>query len=161
MMTGIGIRPVIAAVIALVVAGCCDKAAVERCRAEAAEQQKLLALPAITAANGAMRFEVHAAADVTLSATVVQSTCQGGKAGAAEVKLTWDVARSGMAGVRVRVGANDAVGKVWMEAGTKGEGVTGPWIADGSLLVLSDVFNDTTLAEIRVIGLPCGAESAP
>ena len=45
----------------LLLAGCCDQAVLERCRAEAAQRQQLVAQPAVAAANGPMRFKVKKA----------------------------------------------------------------------------------------------------
>jgi hypothetical protein len=144
----------------LLLAGCCDKAVLERCKAEAAQRQALVARPAIIAANGPMRFKVKSASDVAVGVELVRASCVGGKGGGAEVKVSWEVARAGLAGVRVRVGAAGTAEKVWMESGPKGEGVTGPWIGDGALLRLSDSYDDSLLAVIRVAGLPCGGGAA-
>jgi hypothetical protein len=107
-----------------------------------------------------MRFKVKAASDVAVQVELVRAACVDGRGAAAEVRVAWDVQRPGLAGVRVRVGANGNPDKVWMESGPKGEGVTGPWISDGAMLRLGSSFDDSLLAEIRVAGLPCG-DGAP
>ena len=155
MTSGIRIRAVQLAMLLLITAGCCDKATLERCRAEAADRQKLLARPVVTAANGPIRFDVKSASDAAIDVTLVRASCMDGMGAGAEVKVSWDVGRAGLAGVRVRVGSNGNADKVWIESGPKGDGVTGPWIGDGSILRLSDSFDDSVIAEVRVHALAC------
>ena len=157
MKCAIDVRETALLALLLLIAGCCDKATLERCRAEAMERHKLTQKPALTAPNGPIKFEIKSAADAVIGLELARSACVDGKGGGAEVKVKWDVSRPGLSGVRVRVGSNGSADKIWTEAGPSGEGVTGPWIGDGSLLRFSDSFDDSTLAEVLVHGLACGA----
>lgn len=139
----------------LVLAGCCDKAALERCRADALAKLKLLDRPSIES-QGLMRFNVRSIAAATVEVGVAKASCVSGKGGAAEVEVSWNVSLPTVRGVRARVGTGSNADKVWMESGPAGGGVTGPWIQDGSIIELRDSFGGGILAEIRVLGLPCG-----
>jgi len=138
----------------LLLAGCCDKQALEKCRAETQTRLKLLAKPSIES-QGVMRFDVRGIADADIAVDVVKASCVSGKSGAAEVELDWKIAVPSVRGVRVSVGTGDTADKVWAETGPEGSGVTGPWIQDGSLIELRDSFGGGLLGEIRVVGLPC------
>ena len=138
----------------LLLAGCCDKQAVERCRAETLARLTLQDKPAVES-RGLMRFDVRGIADADIAVDVVEASCVSGKNGAAEVRVDWKVAEPSVRGVRVRVGTGSNADKVWVETGPEGGGVTGPWIQDGSLIELRDSFGGGLLGEIRVVGLPC------
>lgn len=138
----------------LLLAGCCDKQALEKCRAETQTRLQLLAKPSIES-QGLMRFDVRGVADADIAVDVVKAICVSGKSGAAEVKVDWKIALPSVHGVRVRVGMGNTADKVWVETGPEGSGVTGPWIQDGSLIELRDSFGGGLLGEIRVVGLPC------
>lgn len=136
-------------------AGCCDKRAIDKCRAEAQSRLKLLEQETIES-RGLMRFEVRRIADAKIAVDVLKASCVSGKRGAAEVKIDWKIAAPSVRGVRVRVGAGNNADKVWVETGPEGNGVTGPWIQDGALIELHDSYAGGLLGEIRVVGLPCG-----
>lgn len=137
------------------VAGCCDKQVLERCRVETQERLNLLEKPSVES-EGLLRFDIRAIADAKIEIGVVNASCVAGKGGAAEVKVDWQVASPAVRGVRAQVGTGDSAQKVWVESGPAGGGVTGPWIQDGARIELRDAFGGGVLGEIRVVGLPCG-----
>lgn len=141
--------------VCLLLAGCCDKSVLERCRAETQARLAVLEKPPIES-KGLMRFEVAGVADAHISVEVASANCLSGKSGAAEVRINWEITEPSVRGVRAEVGMGDRADKVWIESGPKGGGVTGPWIQDGSLIRLHDSFGGHLLGEIRVVGLPCG-----
>lgn len=135
-------------------AGCCDKAALERCRVEQAAKLALLE-QAVKPSTAPMRLDIRAAASVAVEADAVRSACVSGKGASAEVRVKWKVSTPGVMTVRVTVGEKGNANKVWMEAGPEGEGVTGPWIQDGALIQLRDPSGDKLLAEVHATSLPC------
>lgn len=142
-------------VVALLLVGCCDKAKLERCRAEASTKWLLRDVPT-KPAKGGMRLDIRAITDVTVDASVTNSGCVAGKAVEAEVKVDWEVLKPEVSGVRASVGKDDVVSKVWMETGPEGHGITGPWIEDGAYIQLADSVTGRILGEIRAVGLTCG-----
>lgn len=155
----------VAAVLAL--AACCDEAALEACRQQEAQLAQLApvtpaaAPPEAGAPSGPFRLEVRGSGHITLDAQVVGARCEGGKGKGAEVKLSWQISKPGSNGVRIKVGTGSSAGKVWMEAGAKDEGVTGPWVEDGTRLVLEDQASGMVLAEVLSVAQPCDEGSAP
>lgn len=152
---------------ALVLAACCDEAAQDACRQREAQLAQLApvtpaeASPEAGAPSGPFRLEVRGSGHITLDAQVVSARCEGGKGKGAEVKLSWQVSKPGSNGVRIKVGTGSSAGKVWMEAGARDEGVTGPWVEDGTRLVLEDQANGELLAEVLSVAQPCDEGSAP
>ena len=139
----------------MAVAGCCDKAALERCRAEAAVKAVLLEMPS-KPVNEGMRLDIRAASGTNVDASLVHADCVGGKAANAEVQVDWKVVKPEGSSVRASVGTNDVADKIWMESGSEGHGVTGPWIQGGALIQLRDSLSGTLLAEIHAVSQSCG-----
>lgn len=138
----------------VLLAGCCDKAALERCRVEQAAKLALVE-QTVKPSTAPMRLDIRAGATVTVEANVVRVACLSGRGASAEVRVKWKVSTPGVMTVRVTVGEKENANKVWMESGPEGEGVTGPWIQDGALIQLRDPSGDTLLAEVRATSLPC------
>lgn len=134
--------------------GCCDKAVIERCRADSAAKLVLLDVPG-KQATGPMRLDIRAVAAAKVGATLIRASCVSGKGANAEVQVDWKVAMPEVMTVRATVGSGDTADKVWVESGPEGSGVTGPWLQDGALIQLRDLVAGKLLAEIRVVGLPC------
>lgn len=138
----------------LLLAGCCDKQVLERCRAETLAKMTLVNRPSVEG-QGLLRFDVRSIADANIDVSVAKAGCVAGKGGAAEVKVAWKVGLPTVHAVRVSVGTGNEADKVWIESGPDGGGVTGAWIQDGSRIELRDSFGGALLARIRVVGLPC------
>lgn len=147
----------IALAASVVLAGCCDKAALERCRVEQAAKLALTE-QAAKPSTAPMRLDVRAATTVAVEASVMRIGCVSGRGASAEVQVKWKVSTPGVMTVRVTVGSKENADKVWMEAGSEGEGVTGPWIQDGALIQLREPLANKLLAEIRATSLPCEAK---
>ncbi|MGH8053001.1 MAG: hypothetical protein ACREP4_03610 [Stenotrophomonas sp.] len=135
---------------ALVVAGCCDQNAIDECRKQerqAAAMEAAGITPFLAEVNGGSRVDINS--------DVQTARCHGGRSRNAEVKLTWQVIDPEITGVRIKVGSAGAEPKVWMESGAAGEGVTGPWIDEGSRLIFEDQKTGEVLAEVIGSSLPC------
>ncbi|MBN8793567.1 MAG: hypothetical protein J0I01_15185 [Stenotrophomonas nitritireducens] len=147
----------------LLLVGCCDEAALEACRQQQAQMAQLAPVEVAQGTRssaGPFLLEAKSSSDVALEAEVVNAGCDGSKGHGAEVKVSWKVSRSGVNGVRITVAEGSAAGKLWMEGGAVGEGVTGPWINDGSRLVLEDQVSGTILAEVSAIAQACDGGGA-
>ena len=144
------------AMVASLLAGCCDKDAMLKCREQQAEDYKLLRVTADESdiSGTPMRLEMAAVAGVAVKARVKTARCEEGRGTSAEVALDWELSKPGVHGVRILV-ASGAAGKVWMEAGTKGQGMTGPWVNGGALISIEDQVSGQLLGEVRAIALPC------
>ena len=150
----------VAALLAL--AGCCDEAAQQACLQREAQRAQLVPVqqsPEAAAIDSPFRLEVRKSADIALEASVVGAGCGNGKGEGAEIKLAWKITKPGAVGVRVLVSQGNADGKLWMQGAAVDEGVTGPWINNGSRLVLEDQGNGRVLAEVAAMAQACAGSA--
>ena len=146
-----------ALVACLLLAGCCDQAAVQACET-ARDQQAAQALAREAVANlSAEPFELRVATvdGVKLQAAVVEAGCVDGRAAAARIRITWEVKTPGVNAVRILVGSSDKADKTWIEAGASGTETTGPWINDGALLRMQSQSTGEALGQVRAQARAC------
>ncbi|MES5814196.1 hypothetical protein [Pseudoxanthomonas sp. Soil82] len=146
---------------ALLLSGCCDKARIAQCKAEEAARRELAAVAPAPAADTPepMRLVIRAGADAKVQARVESVSCVDGRGGSAVVALDWNISSPGVMAVRIRVGPDGGERKVWMDAGAVGQGVTGPWVKDGTVLTIEDLASGASLVELRADAGPCGGEA--
>lgn len=141
----------------ILLAACCDQAAVQACQAErAAKDAKALAQGRV--ANGPdenLELNVATVEGVTIDAAVVEAGCSDGHGANARVRVEWAVKLPGVSTVRILVGSGNEANKTWVEAGASGAEVTGPWINDGALLRMESLASRETLGLIRAKARAC------
>ena len=73
----------------------------------------------------------------------------------AVVSVRWDATAAGTEGVQLFL--QDAAGnkKLWSAAGAKGSQDTGPWMADGSEVILVNAADSRELGRVKISFTPC------
>jgi hypothetical protein len=141
----------------LLLAGCCDQAAVQACEAErAARTAQALERETVSSQPGeAFELRVAAVEGVKIDASVADAACIDGRGAGARVRVTWEVKVPGVNAVRILAGNGDKADKTWVEAGASGTEATGPWINDGAVLRIESQSTGESLGLIRAKARAC------
>lgn len=90
---------------------------------------------------------------LTVDPAIVRA-CPGADAIAAKVR--WNATSAGTEGIQLWMQGPGEEKKLWSAAGAVGEGDMGPWLREGSAVILVNGEDKKELARIVIAAVPCG-----